>query len=63
MGLLGRLHLGGGFWGIKGDDGQDYRPINMPAHLKKEGKTVSLKIEEADEGFSIFMWGQSVKIV
>ena len=57
------IDLSGGFWAIKGNDGQNYRPTNMPASMKKEGKSVSVRVKEVEEGFSVFMWGKTVEIV
>ena len=54
-------NLEGGFWGIEGDNGQQYRPVNMPEQLKTIGKKVKLTATEVDE-MSIFMWGIPVKI-
>ncbi|HFA48230.1 MAG TPA: hypothetical protein ENJ95_04340 [Bacteroidetes bacterium] len=54
--------LATGFWGIIDDSGQEWRPVNMPEQLKKEGKRVSVTIKEVDE-MSIFMWGTPVRIV
>ena len=62
-GTVTHINLSGGFWAIKGNDGQDYRPINMPASMKKEGKKVSVRVKEVEGGFSIFMWGKTVEIV
>ena len=55
--------LSGGFWGIVGDNGKEYRPIHMPNQLKKKGARVSVVIKKANEGMSIFMWGEPVRIV
>lgn len=54
-------NLEGGFWGIEGDDGQQYRPVNLPKELQEKGKRVKLTATEVDE-MSIFMWGIAVKI-
>ena len=55
-------NLGTGFWGIIDDKGNEWRPVNMPEQLKKEGKTVTVTAQEVDE-MSIFMWGTPVEIV
>lgn len=55
--------LGTGFWGIVGDDGQEWRPEKMPTSIQKEGIRVSIKAEEGQAGFSVFMWGQAIKIL
>ena len=52
-----------GFWGIIDDDGNQYRPVQMPEQLKHDGRRVTVTIEEADEEASIFMWGTPVKIL
>ncbi len=54
--------LGTGFWGIVDQSGKEWRPINMPEQLKKEGKTVSVDAKEVEEDMSVFMWGTAVKI-
>ena len=56
-------NLGTGFWGIVGDNGSDYRPLNMPEQLKTIGAKVSCTAREIDEEMSIFMWGVPVKII
>ena len=52
-----------GFWGIIGNNGKEYRPVNMPNQLKYEGKEVSVKVVAAREEMSVFMWGEAVEIV
>ncbi len=52
-----------GFWGIVDDEGNQYRPLETPEQLKKEGKKVTVVIQEADESASMFMWGTPVKII
>lgn len=54
--------LATGFWGIVGDDGTEWRPVDMPNDLQTEGIRVELQAEEVEEGFSIFMWGKPIKI-
>ncbi|TAK36048.1 MAG: hypothetical protein EPO28_13840 [Saprospiraceae bacterium] len=55
-------NLGTGFWGIVDSKGREWRPINMPEQLKKEGKQATITIREVDEGASIFMWGTAVEV-
>lgn len=57
------IQLGTGFWAIIGNDGKEWRPINMPEQLKAEGKEVKVKAKEIEEQMSIFMWGTPVKII
>ncbi len=56
------ISLETGFWGIVDNQGNEWRPINMPEQLKKEGKQVSVMVREVDE-MSIFMWGTPVRIL
>ncbi len=53
--------LEGGFWGIEADNGQQYRPVNLPKELQENGKKVKVTATEVDE-MGIFMWGIPVKI-
>lgn len=34
-GVVKHIELEGGFFGIVGDDGQKYDPVNLPAEFKK----------------------------
>lgn len=62
QGKVKHIAIGPGFWGIVDDRGGEWRPVNMPEQLKKEGKQVTLTVREADEEMSIFMWGTAVEI-
>jgi len=61
-GKVSYQNLEGGFWSIIGDDGQQWRPVNMPEQLKYDGKAVNITAREVEEEASIFMWGTPVKI-
>ncbi len=56
-------HLGMGFWGVIGDNAEEWRPVNMPEQLKSEGAKVELKVEVLKEDMSMFMWGKAVKVI
>jgi hypothetical protein len=62
-GKVAYQNLATGFWGIIDEKGGEWRPVNMPEQLKVEGKQVTVTVEEVDEGMSIFMWGEPVRIV
>ncbi len=53
----------GGFWGLIGEKGEEWRPVNMPEQLKYDGKRVDVVLAEADDDFSIYMWGEPVTVV
>ncbi|TAF63137.1 MAG: hypothetical protein EAZ55_14535 [Cytophagales bacterium] len=55
--------LGTGFWGIVAEDGQKYKPVQMPAELQKEGLSVSVEAREAQAQMSVFMWGKNIEIL
>ncbi len=54
-------NLGPGCWGIIAG-ANEYRPVNFPEQLKKEGATVTIKAREVEEFASVFMWGTPVHI-
>ena len=56
-------HLGSGFWGIIGNDGQEWRPQNMSEELQKEGLKIRIEAEESEAQMSVFMWGTSINIL
>lgn len=53
----------GGFWGIEGNDGKEYLPTEMPEALKKIGQKVKLDAKNAEDYFSIYMWGTPIEIL
>jgi len=56
------LGFEGGFYGIVGDDGNHYDPINMPQEFKVDGLRVRFTANFTDY-VSIHMWGYIVKLV
>jgi len=61
-GKVSYQNLEAGFWGIIADNGNEYRPINMPEQLKKEGARISIVAREADV-MSFVMWGTPIRII
>lgn len=61
-GKIAYQDLGTGFWGIIGDDGQEWLPTNLPKSMEVEGKRVRLNARAVD-GMSMFMWGTMIEIV
>lgn len=62
-GIVTKKNIAGGFWAIIGENGEQWRPINLPKSLQEEGKTVSVKARLAEEDMSIFMWGTAIEVV
>ena len=61
-GTVTYVDLSGGFWGIKGDDGQQYTPASdLPTAYKQEGMRITAKAKPV-QVFSISMWGQHVEL-
>ncbi|MEP7323212.1 MAG: hypothetical protein ABI761_14905 [Saprospiraceae bacterium] len=57
------INLATGFWALVSDQGEKYRPVNMPDQLKISGKKVTCKVRPINEEFSMMMWGTPVKII
>jgi hypothetical protein len=52
----------GGFYGIVGDDGKNYDPINMPQEFKIPGLRVQFTANLTNY-LSYHMWGSIVKLL
>lgn len=61
-GEIGYIVTEGGLYGIIGDDGKKYQPINLPPKLRKNGLPVKFTAEIRDDSFSSVMWGTTIKI-
>ena len=55
--------LGMGFWGIIGDNGQEWLPINLPTHLQVKNKRVQVKAKLVEDAMSMVMWGTMIEII
>ena len=54
--------LEGGFWGLVGDDGEKYHPVDpMPDDVLKNGCRVEAEVEPV-QVFSLTMWGRNVRV-
>lgn len=54
--------LEGGFYGIVGDDGKDYLPLNLGADYRVDGLRVSFESEPAGDVSTIYMCGTPVNL-
>ncbi len=61
-GTVAYINIGPGCWGIIDSKGRQYRPINFPPQLKTIGKQVTVSANKVTEEFSVFMWGEPVKV-
>lgn len=57
------LSFEGGFYGIRGDDGRNYDPINLPEELRVDGLRVRFEAKEIKNQASFHMWGTIVELV
>lgn len=56
------VNIGGGFFGIVGDDGREYYPENgLPGKTKEEGIRIKADIRFT-KGVNIHMWGEAVEV-
>jgi hypothetical protein len=62
-GTVRYLHLEGGFYGLVGDNGEKYDPVNLPEEYKKDGLRVKFQVREKKDMVGIHMWGKIVEIV
>jgi hypothetical protein len=55
--------LEGGFFAIRGDDGQTYDPINLPGEYQKDGLRVRFRGQLRPDLLGVHMIGPLVEIV
>jgi hypothetical protein len=57
------LTFEGGFWGIRGDDGKDYLPRDLPQELQRVGLRAEFELEIHEDWGSIYGWGIVVNVL
>ncbi len=57
------IDLEGGFYGIIGDDGKKYDPINLSREFQVDGLPVRFEAKVRDDVAAIRMWGTPIEIV
>jgi hypothetical protein len=62
-GTIRFINLEDGFFGIVGDDGNRYDPINLEEEFRVDGLRVEFKLKKRPEGVSIHMWGIPVEVL
>ena len=63
VGTVKYIGLEGGFFGVIGDDGTRYDPINLPASFAVDGLRVKAQIQLRPDSMGIHMWGEMVEII
>ncbi len=61
-GRVAYIALEGGFYGIYGDDGVSYDPVNLPAEFQKDSLRVLFNGTILTEQASVHMWGKLIKL-
>ncbi len=62
-GQIKHIIIEGGFYGIVGDDGQKYDPVNLANEFKKDELRVRFAVKEKEGVAGFHMWGKIVEIV
>lgn len=62
-GTVIRVDLEGGFWGIRGDDGRKYLPMNLPEVYKKDGQRIRFEGRVRRDVVTTQQWGTVIDIV
>ncbi|MDD1668688.1 MAG: protease inhibitor I42 family protein [Methanomicrobiales archaeon] len=55
-------NLEGGFYGILGDDGKKYDPLNLDAKYQRDGLRIAFEATDAKDIVSTRMWGTPVNL-
>ena len=53
----------GGFYGIVGDNGENYDPINLGKEFQVDGLRVRFEAKKRDDLTSFHMWGKLIEII
>lgn len=61
--IVHHVGLEGGFWGLTGENGQNYDPLNLPEALQKAGLRVKFWLRMRKDIATTHMWGTPVQIV
>lgn len=62
-GTIKFIDLEGGFYGIIGDDGKNYLPINLSKEFKIDDARVKFEGKIRNDIFTIYMWGEPIEII
>jgi hypothetical protein len=61
--IVHHVGLEGGFWGLTGENGQNYDPLNLPEALQEAGLKVKFWLRMRKDIATTHMWGTPVQIV
>lgn len=61
-GTVRYIQVEGGFYGIEGDDGQKYDPVNLSKEFQKDGLRIAFSFNDKKDIMSVHMWGKIIEI-
>lgn len=61
-GTVTYMDLEGGFYGILGDDGEKYFPLNLDPSYREDGLRVRFTVRERNDVMTTTMWGKTVEL-
>jgi hypothetical protein len=62
-GIIKFVDLEGGFYGIVGDNGQKFDPVNLRKEFKKEGLKVKFVYTLKKSTSNVHQWGRIIEIL
>jgi len=62
QGTIEYIQLEGGFFGIIADNGDKYRPLNLPEDFQKDGVRVRFEGKINTDIMGVYMWGKVIEI-
>lgn len=62
-GVIKFINLESGFYGIIGDDGKNYQPVNLSNEFKVDGMKIKFEGRLRKNLSTIYMWGEPVEIL
>lgn len=57
------IEINGGFWGIVGDDGKHYDPMDLDPQLQEDGLRVRFEAVPETDMMSSRMWGAMIRLI
>jgi len=61
-GTIRYISVEGGFYGIVGEDGRRYDPVNLPAPFRKDNLPVRFRGKVLKDRVGFHMWGEIFQI-
>jgi hypothetical protein len=62
-GQVRHVNLDTGFYGIIGEDGRKFEPINLPANFQVNRQNVTFRVKPRPDILNSHMWGMPVEVL